>query len=579
MDSLSNIDALEIIIIDNGSTDNSHAWIKHNYPNIKTIQNSKNLGVTAAWNQGLQLSSGQYICIANNDLIFSKNCVEILQSTLEKHKWIGLASPYTSQDQNRNVPFFALPSVAYAKNNFDEYKKHNRIGYTGWCFMFRKKDSLKGFDPKYFLWYQDDDFLNQQLFQNRGVPPFRFPAPGKVPVIVSGAEVKHQYSSSHDQLDEQWIKRTTEKEKIYFKKKWRGFIGNAYLKDIKWGDKVFLKNPKITILSQANKKHDSDSPIVSSIVPCYNRKEMLERTIKSLIKQTYTNQQIIFIDDGSIQILEPFIKNHLKSFNGNWKIIRISYNSGPGIARKVGMQNCNGKYIQFIDSDDEALPNKISEQVRTLESNKALLMTYGTTLVGKEEKNMTILGRTNKIKQKIAPLFPYNVYWTTSSILWRKEYISEDSWFPLYGSEDLLFEFINGLMDYPIMHTPSKNPILKKWVHPKNISNQIATDYLYQMEILKCFDIICEKIKEKNQSSQLKIVAELYRSKIMFFLVHRRYNEANYCIYMYNNMISKKISIEKLAFLFSRIFSINRVYRILRKYYWLEKKIKNNIKF
>ena len=525
------------------------------------------------------MSSGQYICIANNDLIFSKNCVEVLQKTLEKHKWIGLASPYTYQDGNRNVPFFALPAVAYAKNNFDEYKKHNRIGYTGWCFMFRKKDSLKGFDPKYFLWYQDDDFLNQQLFQNRGVPPFRFPAPGKVPVIVSGAEVEHQYSSSHDQLDEQWIKRTTEKEKIYFKKKWRGFIGNAYLKNIKWGDKVFLKNPKITILSQANKKHDSDSPMVSSIVPCYNRKEMLKLTIRSLIKQTYTNQQIIFIDDGSIQILEPFIKNQLKSFNGNWKIIRISYNSGPGIARKVGMQNCNGKYIQFIDSDDEALPNKISEQVRTLESNKALIMTYGTTLVGKEEKNMTILGRTNKIKQKIAPLFPYNVYWTTSSILWRKEYISADSWFPLYGSEDLLFEFINGLMDYPIMHTPSKNPILKKWVHPKNISNQIATDYLYQMEILKCFDIICKKIKEEKQSSQLKIVAELYRSKIMFFLVHRRYNEANYCIYMYNDMIGKKFSIEKLAFLFSKIFSINRVYRILRKYYWLEKKIKNNIKF
>ena len=41
----------------------------------------------------------------------------------------------------------------------------------------------------------------------------------------------------------------------------------------------------------------------------------------------------------------------------------------------------------FQISDDEALPNKISEQVRTLESNKALLMTYGTTLVGREEKN------------------------------------------------------------------------------------------------------------------------------------------------------------------------------------------------
>ena len=109
--------------------------------------------------------------------------------------------------------------------------------------------------------------------------------------------------------------------------------------------------------------------------------------------------------------------------------------------------------------------------------------------------------------------------------------------------------------------------------------NQIATDYLYQMEILKCFDIIYEKIKETKQLSQLKIVAELYRSKIMFFLVHRRYNEAHYCINMYINVKEEKISVEKLAFLFSSIFSIRIVYKILRKYYWLQKKIKNNIKF
>ena len=80
----------EVIIIDNGSADNSYEWIRKNYPKITIIQNSKNLGVTAAWNQGLELSSGQYICIANNDLIFSKNCIKLLQRALEKHKWIGM---------------------------------------------------------------------------------------------------------------------------------------------------------------------------------------------------------------------------------------------------------------------------------------------------------------------------------------------------------------------------------------------------------------------------------------------------------------------------------------------------------
>tara|TARA_B100000242_G_scaffold212289_1_gene154471 strand:- start:161 stop:1732 length:1572 start_codon:yes stop_codon:yes gene_type:complete len=521
------------------------------------------------------LSSGKYICIANNDLIFSVGCIENLSSTLENHKWVGLASPYTIQDKNRNVPFFALPAVAYGKNNFKDYRKHHRIGYTGWCFMFRKKDSLNGFDPKYFLWYQDDDFLNQQLFHNRGIPPFRFPAPGKVPLIVSNAEVKHQYSSSHDQLDENWVKKTTEREKKYFKKKWRGFLGNTYLKEIKWGNKVYLENPSINISSQSLGKLRSNKPLVSSIVPCFDRKKMLRITIQSLIKQDYSNQEIVLVDDGSPEILEPFIKKNLKFFKGGWKIIRIAYNSGPGVARKIGMQNCNGKYIQFIDSDDQPLPDKISKQVNVLEKNKKLLMTYGTTIVGKNETDMRILGKTNQKKKRIAPLFPYQVYWTTSSILWRKAYISDESWYPLYGSEDTLFEFLNGQLNYPIVHTFSDKPLVKKWLHPKNISADIASDFLYQMEILKCFDIIYKKLKNNEEDPQLKAIGELYRSKVMFFLKQRRYNEADYCIKMFKKISGRKISVENISTLLTKIFNKRKVYKILRKYYWMQKKIIN----
>ena len=99
---------------------------------------------------------------------------------------------------------------------------------------------------------------------------------------------------------------------------------------------------------------------------------MLGFTIHSLIKQDYLNQEIVFVDDGSTEILEPFIKEKLKFFKGRWKIIRINYNSGPGVARKIGMQNCSGEYIQFIDSDDRPLPDKISKQVNVLEKKKTI---------------------------------------------------------------------------------------------------------------------------------------------------------------------------------------------------------------
>jgi len=572
---LSNVQSTEIIIIDNGSTDDSVKWIQNNFKNIKIIKNKTNLGVTTAWNQGIQSSSGDFICIANNDLIFSKNCIKNLINTLNNYDWVGVVSPYSQQDETRNVPSFALPAVPYQKDNFNDYKQYNRLGYTGWCFMFRRIDLKQNFDPKYFLWYQDDDFLNQQLFHIRGIPPFRFPAPGKVPLLIKGAEVKHQYSSSHDQLDSNWITKTVNKEKKYFKKKWRGYKGNAYLKDINWGEKIYLNEPKYSILSEKNTIIKHRIPLVSTIIPCFNRKKRLVKTIDAIINQTYKNQELIFIDDCSEKSLEDTIQKGLESFSGNWKIIRTSHNAGPGIARKIGMNNSSGEYLQFLDSDDEPMPNKISKQIKVLEQNKNLIMTYATTLIGKKINEMSILGLTNENKQRIFPLFPYKVYWTTSSVLWRASCISKNAWYPLYGSEDLLFEFLNGLMDLPIKHTPSKEPLLKKWLHPENISSQIATDYLYQMEILKCYDLMVNKLDVENIIFERKTIGELYKDKIMFFLTHRRYNEASYCIERYLKLSKNKLNIENAAFLLSKLFSISKIYKLLRMYYWSIKIIKN----
>ena len=488
-------------------------------------------------------------------------------------------SPYSYQDESRNVPSFALPAVPYLKKDFEKYRKHHRIGFTGWCFIFRKIDFRGKFDSKYFLWYQDDDFLNQQLFHSRGLPPFRFNAPGKVPLIIKGTSVKHKYSSSHEQLDQDWINSTVKNEKNYFKKKWRGYKGNFYLKDIKWGAKVHLLQTKYSVLSEKKSFIKSDKPLISTIIPCFNRKKRLKVTINALINQTYQNQELIFIDDHSEQNLEEIIKKEMNRFSGSWKIIRTSHNSGPGIARKIGMENSSGKYLQFLDSDDEPMPNKLLKQVEILEKEKDLMMTYATTLIGKTDSEMSILGITNQNKQKIFPLFPYKVYWTTSSILWRSKYISKNSWYPLYGSEDLLFEFLNGLKGYPIKHTPSKNPLLKKWLHPENISSEIAVDYLYQMEILKCYDLILNNLKFQKSNFDKKFLGELYKDKIMFFLTQRRYNEANYCISMFLILTNKKLNIERIAFLLSKYLSFTKTYKILRMYYWIIKIMRNKINY
>ena len=73
------------------------------------------------------------------------------------------------------------------------------------------------------------------------------------------------------------------------------------------------------------------------------------------------------------------------------------------------------------------------------------------------------------------------------------------------------------------------------------------------MEILKCYDIIYQTLKHnKSFLSQLNTMAELYKDKIMFFLVHRRYNEADYCVKIYKELSIKKLTIENIAFLLQK---------------------------
>ena len=114
MRSISNIDNKEIIVVDNGSSDKSQEWINYNYPNIKIIHNQKNLGVTNAWNQGLELSSGRYVCIANNDLSFfahmnrniMKTIMHISPETIEK-----MADSFiTAYKEEPNSSIFSHPT-------------------------------------------------------------------------------------------------------------------------------------------------------------------------------------------------------------------------------------------------------------------------------------------------------------------------------------------------------------------------------------------------------------------------------------------------------------------------------------
>ena len=112
-------------------------------------------------------------------------------------------------------------------------------------------------------------------------------------------------------------------------------------------------------------------PLVSVIVPVYNRERFLRETLDSVFALEYEPLEVIVVDDGSTDgsaaIAQSFPEvRHLRQEN-----------SGPGAARNTGIEASHGEFVAFVDSDDVVLPHKLAVQVGYLLDHPDVTATLG----------------------------------------------------------------------------------------------------------------------------------------------------------------------------------------------------------
>jgi glycosyltransferase involved in cell wall biosynthesis len=109
----------------------------------------------------------------------------------------------------------------------------------------------------------------------------------------------------------------------------------------------------------------SPKPLISVIIPTYNRSHLIMGAIESAIAQSYQNLEIIIVDDASTDKTEELIATVKDS---RLRYIRHQTNLGGANARNTGIDAAQGEYIAFLDSDDVWLPHKIELQLSTLQN-------------------------------------------------------------------------------------------------------------------------------------------------------------------------------------------------------------------
>jgi glycosyltransferase involved in cell wall biosynthesis len=124
--------------------------------------------------------------------------------------------------------------------------------------------------------------------------------------------------------------------------------------------------------SRLNQYETAESGLVSVIIPTYNRASFIEAAIRSVLAQTYTDLELIVVDDGSSDETASLVAG---ISDPRFRYIRQP-NRGRSNARNHALSLANGKYITFLDSDDLYLPDKVQTQVNYLKLHPSTGMVY-----------------------------------------------------------------------------------------------------------------------------------------------------------------------------------------------------------
>lgn len=178
--------------------------------------------------------------------------------------------------------------------------------------------------------------------------------------------------------------------------------------------------------------------LVSTIIPVWNRSNLLVEAVESVIAQTYRSIEIIISDDGSTDGTVETAHRLSRYYPGMVRVIENSH-LGPGPTREAGRLAARGEFIQYLDSDDLLHPRKFEVQVAALNRCSAAGVAYGRSRL--VSLDGTVLRNsykwTGSRRDQLFPGLLVDRWWCTHTPLYRASLLDEvGSWSDLRYSQD-----------------------------------------------------------------------------------------------------------------------------------------------
>ncbi|MBW1698889.1 MAG: glycosyltransferase [Deltaproteobacteria bacterium] len=247
-------------------------------------------------------------------------------------------------------------------------------------------------------------------------------------------------------------------------------------------------------------------PLVSVIIPTFNRGWILKEAIDSVLAQDFKHFELIIVDDGSTdntrQVLEPY--------SDRLAIIR-QQNAGVSSARNRGIASARGQFVAFLDSDDLWLPQKLSRQVSFFESNPDALICQTEEIW---VRNGVRVNPKNRHKKESGTIFKRSLALclvSPSAVMVRRSLFDKvggfDETLPACEDYDL---WLRVSYRYPI-HLIETPLIVKRGGHPDQLSLSAGLDRFRIYSLKKLLD------NENLSASQYDAAADMLVAKCSIY--------------------------------------------------------------
>lgn len=266
---------------------------------------------------------------------------------------------------------------------------------------------------------------------------------------------------------------------------------------------------------------------VSVVIATYHREAALKNALESLAQQTYTDHEIVLVNDNAESNWNEKINTIVENFRRNYPEERLTYivnpfNKGSAATRNVGIQASRGEYVTFLDDDDIYLPEKIANQLECMLQTGA---DYGVTdleLYYDDGKLCEKRARTYIEKADYASLIRYHMMYHltgTDTLMFRREYLLKIGGFDSIDMGDefyLMLKAIEGKGSFAYL--PKCD--VKAYVH-REVEGLSSGDGKIDGE--NCLHAVKKKYFSFLSKSDIKYVETRHFAVIAFAELRRKY--------------------------------------------------------